>query len=218
MPFDENFQEQNCCTPGTWNVFSCHVKAVSLDVPWNLNIDNCKHVVHRCHWFSINAWWLLFLARAVFKVHHKQGCFLHFFCFFSSSCVIACCDCSGNATSSKARMAHSETWSIKPTQRAFCVLVPHSLVNHNEYCRIKKKSYWQKWESGQVVQIFKKYMGDSYYGIKVLISPSLPLTACSRKQFIVNPPERLSLWRDIYHLLLLSLSSFCPLSTALFAG
>lgn len=91
-------------------------------------------------------------------------------------------------------MARSETWNIKPAQIASCVLAWHSLVNQNEYCRTKKKALGKNGrESGQVVQIFKKYISDSYCGIKVLMSPSLPLTACSRKQFIVSHPERLSL-------------------------
>lgn len=55
----------------------------------------------------------------------------------------------------------------------------------------KKKKGKNGRESGQVVQIFKKYISDSYYGTKVLIRLSLPLTTCSRKQFIVSHPESL---------------------------
>lgn len=138
-------------------LYSRHMKHVFL--PCDLNIDNYKHVIHRCHWFSINVCWLLFLARAAFKVHRKLGIFLRFFCFFSPSCLIAYCDCSGNSTSSKARKkekmeegvkngGRSEKWSIKPAQRAF-VWWSHihlSITMNTVEQKKKQQKLGQKWE------------------------------------------------------------------------
>lgn len=90
-------------------------------------------------------------------------------------------------------MSYSETQNARTALRASCVWALNSLVSHNECSRSKKAQGKKGRESGQTVGMFKKCISDPYHEIKVLISASLHLTVCYRKELTVSHPERLSL-------------------------